>query len=515
VIPLKSFVCVAALLCPAAAGAADLTVGLAALATSVDPQFYVGGQNSALVRNMFDGLVNQDEKQRLVPALAVSWKPVDDTTWQFELRPDVKFHDGSAFTAADVVASIKRVTLASTNSPSSFMPYVKDITEVVAVSPLVVRIKTATPLPLLPNNLSRIAILPASLVDTPTDVLNGGTGVIGTGPYRFVSWAPDDRLVVERNPYYWAAKPDWDRVTFRVFKNSSARVAAILSGDVDIIENIPTADYRNVAAEKTLKVTTVAGNRVMYLHLDQGRDESPFAAGPDGKNPLRKLEVRKAMSLAINRPALVDRIMDGQGVPAGQLVPDGYFGWNAALKPDVFDAAAAKALLTKAGYPDGFTLTFHASNDRYPNDAKVAQAVGQMLSRVGIKMSVETMPGSVYFSRASKLEFSMIMGGAAVETGEASSVLGPLLATFTPKTGQGNRGRYSSAAFDAALNGALATVDDAKREDLLRQAMEIGMKDVGVIPLFFLTNSWASKPTVSYAGRADGYTLAADIHAVK
>jgi peptide/nickel transport system substrate-binding protein len=175
VIPLKSFVCVAALLCPAAAGAADLTVGLAALATSVDPQFYVGGQNSALVRNMFDGLVNQDEKQRLVPALAVSWKPVDDTTWQFELRPDVKFHDGSAFTAADVVASIKRVTLASTNSPSSFMPYVKDITEVVAVSPLVVRIKTATPLPLLPNNLSRIAILPASLVDTPTDVLNGRT----------------------------------------------------------------------------------------------------------------------------------------------------------------------------------------------------------------------------------------------------------------------------------------------------------------------------------------------------
>ena len=199
-IPLKSFVCATALLWPAVAGAADLSVGLAALATSVDPQFYVGGQNSALVRNMFDGLVNQDEKQRIVPALALSWKPLDDTTWQFELRPGVKFHDGSDFTAADVVASIKRVTLASTNSPSSFMPYVQDITDVVAVAPLVVQIKTRTALPLLPNNLSRIAILPASLATTPTDVLNSGKGVVGTGPYRFVSWTPDDRLVVERHP---------------------------------------------------------------------------------------------------------------------------------------------------------------------------------------------------------------------------------------------------------------------------------------------------------------------------
>jgi peptide/nickel transport system substrate-binding protein len=514
-IPLKSFVCATALLWPAVAGAADLSVGLAALATSVDPQFYVGGQNSALVRNMFDGLVNQDEKQRIVPALALSWKPLDDTTWQFELRPGVKFHDGSDFTAADVVASIKRVTLASTNSPSSFMPYVQDITDVVAVAPLVVQIKTRTALPLLPNNLSRIAILPASLATTPTEVLNSGKGVVGTGPYRFVSWTPDDRLVVERHPDYWGDKPAWDKVTFRVFKNPSARVAAILAGDVDIIESIPTADYRNLAARPDLKVTTVAGNRVMYLHMDQGRDVSPFAVGPDGKNPLRKVEVRKAISLAINRPALVDRVMDGQGVPAGQLVPDGYFGAVPGLKPDTFDANEAKALLAKAGYPDGFTLTFHASNDRYPNDSKVAQAVGQMLSRIGIKTSVETMPGSVYFTRASKLEFSFIMGGAAVETGESSSVLGPLLATFTPTTGQGNRGRYSSPAFDKALQGALATVDDGKREALLKEAMEIGMKDMGVIPLFFLANSWASKPSVTYAGRADGYTLAADIHPAK
>ncbi len=512
---LKAFVCAAALLFPVAAGAADLTIGLSAMATSVDPQFYVVGPNSALARNMFDGLVNQDAKQRIEPALATSWKPIDDTTWQFELRAGVKFHDGSDFTSADVVASIKRVALASTNSPSSFRPYVQDIVEVIPVAPLVVRIKTRIPLPLLPNNLSRIAILPASKEATPTDDLNAGKGVVGTGPYRFVSWTQGERVVMARNPNYWGKKPDWDQVTFRAFTSPTARVAAILAGDVDVIENIPTSDHKTVAARQNLRVTTIASNRVMYLHLDQSRDVSPFVAGPDGKNPFLKADVRKAISLAINRPGLVDRIMDGQGVPAGQLVPDGYFGWVPSLKPDRFDANAAKALLTKAGYPNGFTFTFHATNDRYPNDGKVAQAIGQMLTRVGIKTAVETMPGAIYFTRASKLEFSNVMGGAAVETGEASSVLGPLLATFTPTTGQGNRGRYSNAAFDKKLQEALATVDDSKREKLLQEATEIGIKEVGVVPLFFLANSWASKRAVSYAGRADGYTLAADIHPAK
>jgi peptide/nickel transport system substrate-binding protein len=162
--------------------------------------------------------------------------------------------------------------------------------------------------------------------------------------------------------------------------------------------------------------------------------------------------------------------------------------------------------------PGGLTLSFHAPNDRYPNDSKIAQAVGQMLSRVGLKTSVELLPGSVYFPRASKLEFSLIMGGAAVETGESASVLGPLLATYSPTTGQGNRGRYSNPEFDRALGRALTTVNEEAREQLLRTAMEIGMKDLGVIPLFFLGNSWAAKPNLTYVGRADGYTLAYDVH---
>jgi peptide/nickel transport system substrate-binding protein len=496
-----------------AAIAKDLTIGLAASTTSMDPQFYVVGPNSAMARNIFDGLVNQDDHQQIRPALAVSWKTLDDTTWEFKLRDNVKFHDGSAFTAEDVVASIKRVPLASKNSPSSFAAYVKAITEVSVVDPLTVRIKTDGPTPLLLNNLSRIAMLPAEVEKTTTEEMNAGKGVIGTGPFKFVSWSPDDNVVLARNDAYWGDKAAWDKVTFRVFKNPSARVAAILSGDVDMIESIPTADTRKMQASDKLKVVNIAGNRVMYLHMDQGRTESPFAKGPDGKNPLLKPEVRRALSLSINREALVDRIMDGQGVPAGQVVPDGYFGYDPSIKVDAYDPAKAKKMLADAGYPDGFALTFHASNDRYPNDSKVAQAIGQFFSRIGIKTEVATLPGSVYFSRASNLEFSFIMGGAAVETGEASGVLGPILETFGEKAGQGNRGRYSNPDFDKALSAARTTLDDAKREELLRQATKIAMTDLGVIPVFFLANTWAVRKDLSYPGRADGYTLAYDVKA--
>ncbi|MBL3554079.1 ABC transporter substrate-binding protein [Rhodovulum sulfidophilum] len=498
---------------PSVVSAQSLTVGLAASTTSMDPQFYVVGPNSAMARNIFDGLVNQDDKQQIQPALAVSWSVIDDTTWEFRLREGVTFHDGSDFTAEDVVASLNRVPMASKNSPSSFMPYVKAITSVEAVDPLTVRITTAAPTPLLPNDLSRIAILPAEDAEVTTEEMNAGKGVIGTGPFEFVSWVPDSEVKVARNDAYWAGPAAWEEVTFKVFKNNSARVAAMLSGDVDMIESIPTADTRRLKSADDLKVVSVAGNRVMYLHMDQGREVSPFATGPDGKNPLRDARVRRALSLSLNREAIVDRIMDGQGVPAGQLVPEGYFGFDPSIKVDPYDPAKAKQLLAEAGYPDGFKLTFHASNDRYPNDSRVAQAIGQFFSRIGIDTSVETLPASVYFSRASNLEFSFIMGGAAVETGEASGVLGPLLETYGDSAGRGNRGRYSNPDFDAALQQARQTLDAPTRRDLLQKATRIAMTDLGVIPVFYLANTWALEDGLSYPGRSDGYTLAYEVTA--
>ncbi len=499
----------------ATAAAADLKIGLAAFTTSVDPLFYVGGNNSSMMRNMFDCLTNQDERQQIRPGLAVSWKPVDDLTWEFTMRPGVKFHDGSDFTAEDAAASIGRVPLASTNSPSSLMAYVQDIDSVEVADPETLIIRTKKPSPLLPTNLSRISIMPAEFAELTTSEMNAGKGVVGTGPFKFVSWSPDENIVLEKNPGYWGGAPEWDRVTYRSLKNNSARVAALLAGDVDMIEAVPPADNAQLRKNDKLKVITIPSNRVMYLHMDQQREVSPFAAGPDGKNPLLKPEVRRALSVAINRQALVDRVMDGQGGVTGQLLPEGYFGYSPNIAMDEYSVEKAKEMLAAAGYPDGFTMTFHASNDRYPNDSKVAQAVGQMLSRAGIKMDVVTLPGSVYFSRASALEFSLIMGGAAIETGEATGVLGPLLATFSKTTGQGNRGRYSNPAFDDALNTALVTVDDAKREALLRKAMEIAMNDLGVIPLFFLAHNWALRADLDFTPRTDGYTLAANVTGAK
>jgi peptide/nickel transport system substrate-binding protein len=488
--------------------AADLKVGLSAAVTSMDPLFYVIGSNSAMARNVFDGLINQDEKQQLKPALALSWAPLDDTTWEFKLRQGVKFHDGSDFTAEDVAATIRRVPLASENSPSSFMRYVSEIKEITVVDPYTIRFKTAGPAPLLPNNLSRISILPKADEKLPSKELNAGNGVIGTGPFKFVKWQQGDGVTLARNDGYWGKKPTWNTVTFKFITNDSSRVAALLAGDVDLIENVPTPDLGTIKKSKKARLASTASNRVMYLHMDQDREVSPFAAGPDGKNPLRDVRVRRALSMAINRGLMVQRIMDGEGIPAGQLVPDGYFGYVSDIKPEKFDPEGAKKLLAEAGYPKGFSMTFHASNDRYPNDEKVAQAIGQMFTKIGVKMDVVTMPAAVYFPRASKREFSLIMGGAAIETGESSGVLGPLLATFSKDQGQGNRGRYSSVEFDRDFNTALKTVDAAKREKLLQDAMRVGMRDLGVIPLFFLVNSWGIRTDLDYKTRSDGYTLA-------
>ncbi|MFT8244199.1 ABC transporter substrate-binding protein [Roseomonas sp. BN140053] len=498
---------------PAALRAQDLRIGLGAAITSLDPQFYVIGSNSALARNIFDGLVNQDDHQRVEPGLAREWRAVDDRTWEFTLRDGARFHDGSPVEAEDVAASLRRVA-AIRNSPSSFLPYVRFIASVEVLDPKRLRIYTREPTPLILNSLSRIAILPRAAENTDTAELNAGRGVIGSGPYRFASYLPGDRVeLVAADPQPGAPAPAWKRVSLRFIPNDAARISALLAGDVDVIENVPPSDIERLRRGDRVSVSSVPSNRVMYLHLDHERERTPFATARDGSpipNPFRDERVRRALSLSVDRQALVTRIMDGQGTPTGQLVPEGYFGYVPGLAAPRTDLAAARRLLAEAGLPQGFKLVLHASNDRYPNDDKVAQALAQMWTRAGIPTEVVTQPGSVFFTRASNREYSLIMGGAAAETGEASSVLRPLLATYDPERGDGsgNRGRYSNPRFDALLRQALATVDDNAREALLRQATELAMGEEGVIPLFLLSYSWATRAGFTYAPRSDGWTLA-------
>ncbi|MEO6363898.1 MAG: ABC transporter substrate-binding protein, partial [Caldimonas sp.] len=242
----------------------------------------------------------------------------------------------------------------------------------------------------------------------------------------------------------------------------------------------------------------------------------------DGKpmeaNPLRDPRVRKAISKMIDRDAIIARIMEGQGVAAGQLLPETFFGTSKTLKPEKYDPAGAKKLLAEAGYPNGFGLTLHAPNNRYINDAAVAQAVAQFMSRNGIATKLETMPSNVFFSRGSKLEFSLLLAGWGAETGETSSPLRSLLATFDKEQGLGaaNRGRFSDAGVDAVLSQAMTTIDDTKRGILLARAAEKAVGELtGLVPLHYEVSTWATRAGIAYKARSDQYTFAYEVRPTK
>ena len=500
------------------AAAERLTIGLDSEPTAMDPHFHNLGPNNALTLHIFDRLVDQDDKQQLIPGLAVSWEPIDDTTWEFKLREGVTFHDGAPFTADDVVCTIERAPNVP-NSPSSFGTYLKG-KSVSKVDDYTVHFTTSEPYPLMANDLSTIRIVSDEVgCGATTEAFNSGEAAMGTGPFKFSSYTPGESIVLERNEDYWGEAPIWTEVEYRPISSGPSRVAALLAGDVDMISAVPTADISTLEARDDVQLSQGASNRVIYLHMDQFREDSPFITGNNGEdivNPLLDVDVRRAISMAINRDAIVERVMEGVAIPAGQLLPEGFFGVSDKLEVVEYDAEGAKALLAEAGYPDGFRMTIHGPNDRYVNDARIAEAVAQMLSRIGITTEVETMPRSVYFGRAStggeggEPEFSLILVGWGAGSGEASSPLKSLIHTFNSDRGFGssNRGRHSDPETDALIEEALRTVDDATRQDLLAQATERAIENVGIIPLHFQVSTWATKAGMSHTPRTDAYTLA-------
>ncbi|MFO0988975.1 MAG: ABC transporter substrate-binding protein [Alphaproteobacteria bacterium] len=415
-------------------GAQELSMGISASVTSVDPHFHNLTPNNNIASHVFDRLVHMDEKMRPGPGLAESWKTIDDTTWEFRLRKGVKFHDGSDFTAEDVVATLKRVPWVP-NSPSSFRLNTQAIEKAEVVDPHTIRFVTKGPAPLLPIDLSNVRIVNRKYVEAPTADFNSGKAAVGTGPFKLVEFVPGDRVVFERNDAFWGPKPHWQKVTARILTNNAARVAALRAGQVQIIEQVPSADLASLRSDANVTLHRIVGNRLIYLHVDSFRDETPFVQDKDGKpikpNPLKDARVRKALSLAINRAAIVDRLMEKEAIPAGGLLADGFFGVSPNLKADPFDPDQAKKLLAAAGHPNGFKLTIHGPNDRYLNDEKILQAVGQMFSRAGIETQVATLPWSKFASDASnpKFSFSVMLVGWGSDTGEVSNPLRSLVAT--------------------------------------------------------------------------------------
>ena len=489
-----------------------LTVGLASEATSIDPHFHNLTPNSQIGKQIFDNLINQGAQQQLLPGLATEWGPTDDpTVWEFKLREGVTFHDGAPFTADDVVCSFERVPNVP-NSPSSFELYTKGKT-VEKVDDYTIRISTDEPYPLMANDVSTISIVSDEVgCDATTEEFNSGEAAFGTGPWKFSEYVPGDRIVLERNDDYWGEVPDFERVVLKPIKSGPARVAALLAGDVDMINDVPTTDLERLGEDDSLAVFQGPSNRVIYLHMDQFREDSPQITGKDGsdiKNPLLDERVRLAISKAISREAIRDRVMEGQSIPAGQLLPEGFFGVSENLKPLDYDPEGAKALLAEAGYGDGFKMTIHGPNDRYLNDARILEAIAQMLNRVGIEASVETLPRSVFFDRASSggadgtPEFSLILAGWGAGSGEASSPLRSLIRT----DGASNRGRHSNGEIDAIIDEALMTVDDDARQELLAKATEMSIESVAIIPVHYQVNAWAAKEGLEYEPRTDEWTL--------
>ena len=495
------------------ATAQELRIGMGADITSIDPHFVNLFPNNNIAWHIFDALVMLDADSRLIPGLATSWKQAADDTWEFKLRKGVKFHDGADFTADDVVASIERVSQIK-NSPGPFTVYTKAIVKSEIVDPLTIRFKTNGSYPLLANDLSTIYIMSKKAAASTTEDMNAGRGQIGTGPYKFVRFARGDRVELVRNDAWWGGKTPWEKVTFRILPNDPARIAALLSGDVQAIENVPTADFAKLKTNNTVSVSTKTSHRIIFFHIDTNRKQTPFVFDKSGKpldvNPLRDLRVRQAISKAIDREAIKSRVMEGLSLPSANLVPAPMFGHNPALKPEKVDVEGAKKLLKEAGYPDGFQMTLHAPNNRYVNDDQIAQAVAGMLTRAGIQTRVETMPMGVYLGRASKLEFSFAMLGWGASTAESSGPLRSHLVTNDPAKGMGTFawGRYSHPMVDELTNKALGTKDDKAREKLLQDATAIAISDLGIIPIHHQINTWAAKKGISYTPRTDEYTLA-------
>lgn len=501
-----------------AANAADLRVGLQSEPSSIDPHYHNLGPNNGFATHIFGALVGSDENQQHYPDLAVSWKPVDDTTWEFKLRQGVKWHDGSPFSADDVLFTVERAQNVP-NSPSSFVTYLKGKT-FSKIDDHTVHIKTEKPYPLMPNDMTTVKIISAKAgKGASTEDYNSGKAAIGTGPYKFVEWVPGDRIVLERNDDYFGTKAAFDKVTFKPIKSGPARISALLAGDVDFIDNVPPLDVARLKKDNSVQLSGGPSNRVIYLHMDQFREDSPHIKAKDGgaiKNPLMDVRVRKAISMSINRDAIVDRVMEGVAVKAGQLLPAGFHGVSDKMKPEAYDPKMAKKLMAEAGYSDGFKMVVHGPNDRYINDAKIAEALAQMLNRVGIDASVETMTKAVYFKRASRggpdksPEFSFMVLGWGAGSGEASSPLKALLHTYDKSKGLGaaNRGRHSDAEVDTLIQKALATVDSDARGKLLAAATEKAVgENYGVIPLHYQVNTWAAKAGYKYLPRTDERTI--------
>jgi peptide/nickel transport system substrate-binding protein len=487
-----------------------LVDGVGSEPRTADPYFHAEEPTNALNWNLYDGLTRFDADYKLQPALAEKWEAVNDTTWLFRLAKGVKFHDGTPFTAEDVKFSIQRC---GTWARSGYKDSVAQIERVEVVDPLTVKLITKGPFGILPAMMARVMIMSKAHVEKTGDDAQA-TKPVGTGAYKLKEWIRGDHLTLTANEDYFRGAPKLQQIIIRPLTNDATRTAALLSGEVHIINDVPVRDVARLKADVKLDIAIRDSVRAIFLQMDQSREKSPKVESPTGKNPFLDVRVRRAVYLAINEEAIVKHVMNGFATAAPQMYPSSIFGYDESIKRPAYDPEKAKALLKEAGYPNGFAVTLDAPNDRYVNDDQIAQAVAADLARVGIKVKVNAIPKNTFFPLLDRFDSSFSLIGWGNNPPDAIRFLDTNTHTIDKTKGLGryNYGMYSNPKVDKLIQDSSRTLKQEERAKLMKEAQRIALvEDQAYIPLHFQVNIHAKTKKLKWVPRADNYHIYHDM----
>lgn len=461
-------------------------------------------------RSFYEPLVRWNRDMKLEPALATEWSQTDPTTWRFKLRQGVKFHDGTPFTADDVVFSYDRATHPGSNVASALAT----VKEVKRIDDYTVDFITDGPDPIMPNNLPTISIMSKKWCEehnttraadlTKNEESYATRNENGTGPFILKDRQPDVKTVLVKNPDWWGLKDNpigFDDTVFNRIENASTRVSALLSGELDFVYTVPPQDTDRIEKTAGMKIWKTPELRTIFLGMDQGRDEL-LESNIKGKNPFKDKRVREAFYKAIDEDAIAAKVMRGYAKVTALMVGPGVNGYDPALdKRFPVDIAGAKKLLADAGYPDGFEVGFDCPNDRYVNDEQVCQAVVAMLAKIGIKANLLAQTRAKYFGKinAPKYDTSFFLLGWTPGTQDALDMIKALAMTRKDKVGVFNIGGYSNPELDKLAGQIQVELNQDKRNSLIGQALTLIRDDYAFIPLHQQIVVWASRDTVDVA----------------
>jgi peptide/nickel transport system substrate-binding protein len=512
---MKTTLLYAALLCAIATGVSAQTVRVANQgdSLSMDPHSLNESLQLSVTGNVYEPLVGRAKDLSVTPALATSWKQTSPTVWRFELRKGVQFHDGTPFTADDVIFSFQRVA----GEGSDLKSNVNDIKEVRKVNDYAVDIETKAPFPILPEQLTTTYILSKKWCETnqatrPVDRRKGIENAAsfranGTGPYRLRERQPNVRTTFVRNGNYWGTiDGNAQEVIYTPIGNDATRVAALLSGEIDVMEPVPVQDIERINSSPTARVLQGPELRTIFLGMDQKRDELLYSS-VKGKNPFKDKRVRQAFYEAIDVDGIQKTVMRGASKPTALMVGPGVNGFFPELNKRLpFDAEASKKLLAEAGYPSGFEVTMNCPNDRYVNDARICQTVAANLSRIGVKINLAAETKGTYFPKILRRDTSFYLLGWTPSTYDAHDALNALMACPDDKgAGQFNLGAYCNPKVDQLIRSIQSETNQQKRLGMIKEAFELHSADIGHLPLHQQALAWGISRKVTLTQRADNY----------